>query len=232
MRRIQLKHFSPASCWSEFSLCGCSCGKSWVPHISGIFQLCLGCLQPPALSPGARWLWARPCFVFKLSWLPGLNACVLGGVVFDREMAGSFSQSHRGHCSQWRAQNWGAGHGSSASAQGRTSCGWRPRMGVQPHGRGSPKFQGLQRLHWPPAPWQGLCPARRGGTGAEFILGLLWQLCRVLQSHWCWGALICLSLWHGVQQAHNSLCSQELHSVGTDFMRRMPSTHLICHFLL
>lgn len=48
MRRIQLKHFSTASCWSKFSLSGCSCGKSSVPHISGIFQLCLGCCSHSA----------------------------------------------------------------------------------------------------------------------------------------------------------------------------------------
>lgn len=60
-----------------------------MPHISGIFQLCLGCCshsacghEPSLLGHAGSGL--QQWFVLKLSWLPGLDICVLGGVVFDK----------------------------------------------------------------------------------------------------------------------------------------------------
>lgn len=193
MRRIELKHFSPASCWSEFSLCGCSWGKSWVPHISGIFQLCLGCC-----SCSACWLWAPAMLCAQAELASWPKYLCFGRVWQARERAGSLWQSH--HCFSLRIKRW-----ILCLSPGRKELWEHPE--VQPHGRGSPRVLGAALMQ--PLPFGRSVPRREGWHSCWVILGLLWQLCRILHPADVWELGICLHPWSCSASALSSCILEE-----------------------
>lgn len=208
MRRIELKHFSPASCWSEFSLCGCSWGKSWVPHISGIFQLCLGCC-----SCSACWLWAPAMLCAQAELASWPKYLCFGRVWQATERAGSLTEpsllltedQEMDPVPQPRKE------GAVGASRGAAPWPWVP-----------PGFRDC--IDPAPALWK-VC-AQEGGLA--FLLSYPGALVAAVQnsaSCWCLGTRDLPSSMELL-----SLCSQQLHSGGTDSMRTMPCTCPICPF--